>query len=93
MAPAAARWLRDRRFRLRFAEPDRLDIRRDPNPHLAFGFSTHFCMGAPLARLEGHVAFRALATRFPRLQLLDEAPAYRPNPILRGLTKLELAIG
>lgn len=76
-----------------FAEPDRLDIHRDPNPHLAFGFSTHFCMGAPLARLEGQLAFHALVTRFPRMRLLDDAPAYRPNPILRGLTKLEVAIG
>ncbi len=76
-----------------FAEPDRLDIGRDPNPHLAFGFSTHFCMGAPLARLEAQLAFHALATRFPGMSLVDEAPAYRPNPILRGLTRLDLALG
>ncbi|MDJ0787304.1 MAG: cytochrome P450 [Myxococcota bacterium] len=74
-----------------FAEPDRLDITRSPNPHLAFGFGTHFCMGAPLARLEGRIAFDALLRRFPRLSLVDETPAYRPNPILRGLSRLELS--
>lgn len=76
-----------------FTEPDRLDIGRDPNPHLAFGFSTHFCMGAPLARLEAQLAFEALAKRFPRMRLVDEAPTYRPNPILRGLNRLEVEIG
>ena len=75
-----------------FDEPDRLDIRRDPNPHLAFGFSTHFCMGAPLARLETEVAFQALISRFPTLSLLDDNPEYRPNPVLRGLRRLELSV-
>ena len=76
-----------------FADPDRLDIARDPNPHLAFGFATHFCMGAPLARLEAHVAFRALARRFPGLSLLDDNPEYRTNPVLRGLRRLDLQLG
>ena len=71
-----------------FAEPERLDVGRDPNPHLAFGFGAHFCLGAPLARLEGEVALRALLERFPRLELATEAVAYRPNPVLRGLTSL-----
>ncbi|MBX3028252.1 cytochrome P450 [bacterium] len=74
-----------------FAEPERLDIGRDPNPHLAFGFGAHFCLGAPLARLEGEIAFRALLERFPRLALATEAPAYRPNPVLRGLVSLPVA--
>jgi cytochrome P450 len=74
-----------------FAEPDRLDLGRHPNPHLAFGFATHFCLGAPLARLEAEVAFRALTSRFPGLSLVDENPSYRPNPVLRGLRRLELA--
>ena len=69
---------------------DRLDLTRDPNPHLGFGFATHFCMGAPLARLEAEVAFRALATRLPGLALENEEPEYRPSPILRGLTRLPL---
>lgn len=71
-----------------FAEPERLDIGRDPNPHLAFGFGAHFCLGAPLARLEAEVAFRALLERFPRLELAVESPQYRANPVLRGLVSL-----
>lgn len=73
-----------------FADPDRLDLARDPNPHLAFGFGTHFCLGAPLARLEAQLAFAALARRFPKLALLDDRPAYRPNPVLRGLVRLDV---
>jgi cytochrome P450 len=75
-----------------FPEPDRLDVGRDPNPHLAFGFGTHFCMGAPLARLEAEVAFQALTKRFPDLALLGDDPQYRPNPVLRGLERLELSL-
>jgi cytochrome P450 len=71
-----------------FTEPERLDVGREPNPHLAFGFGAHFCLGAPLARLEGEIAFRALLERFPRLELATETPSYRPNPVLRGLTAL-----
>jgi cytochrome P450 len=73
-----------------FANPDQLDLARDPNPHLAFGFGTHFCLGAPLARLEALVAFEALTRRFPKLTLLDDAPPYRANPVLRGLLRLEV---
>jgi cytochrome P450 len=76
-----------------FADPDRLDLARDPNPHLAFGFATHFCLGAPLARLEAQIAFRALSARFKKLSLLDDRPTYRPNPILRGLRTLPLSEG
>jgi cytochrome P450 len=75
-----------------FDAPDRLDLARDPNPHLAFGFGAHFCMGAPLARLEAEVAFAGLLARFPKLGLVDEAPEYRPNPVLRGLTRLRLSL-
>jgi len=75
-----------------FAEPERLDVGRDPNPHLAFGFGAHFCLGAPLARLEGEVAFRALLERYPHLALASEAPTYRPNPVLRGLTSLPVTV-
>ncbi len=71
-----------------FTDPERLDVERDPNPHLGFGFGAHFCLGAPLARLEGEIALRALIERFPDMQLEIEVPRYRPNPILRGLVKL-----
>jgi cytochrome P450 len=74
-----------------FREPERLDVGRDPNPHLAFGFGAHFCLGAPLARLEAEIAFRALIERFPRLALQDETPRYRPNPVLRGLVSLPVS--
>ncbi|NJN81897.1 MAG: cytochrome P450, partial [Caldilineaceae bacterium] len=60
-----------------FREPERLDVGRDPNPHLAFGFGAHFCMGAPLARLEAEIAFRVLLERFPHMALATEAPEFR----------------
>lgn len=71
-----------------FTEPERLDLGRDPNPHLGFGFGAHFCLGAGLARLEGSIALQALVERFPHMSLATEHPKYRPNPILRGLEAL-----
>ncbi|MER8046621.1 cytochrome P450 [Streptomyces sp. NPDC094032] len=56
----------------RFPEPDSFDVRRDPRGHLAFGHGIHFCLGAPLARLEGKIAIRTLLERFPRLALDPE---------------------
>jgi cytochrome P450 len=71
-----------------FADPDRLDIRRENRSHLAFGSGIHYCLGAPLARLEGAIAFATLTRRFPNLAL-DETPvSYRDNFALRGLEKL-----
>jgi cytochrome P450 len=76
-----------------FDAPERLDITRKPNPHLSFGFGTHFCMGAPLARMEGELVFEALAKRMPGLEMPVDDPRHRPNPILRGLERLELTSG
>lgn len=77
----------------RFADPDRLDLGREENRHLAFGKGIHLCLGAPLARLEGEIAFGALLRRFPELRLAipRESLAWRPNFLLRGLTRLPVA--
>ena len=74
-----------------FPEPDRFDVARRENHHLSFGFGAHFCLGAPLARLEGEIAFRALLERFPKLQLTEQKIEHRPNPILRGLKALQVS--
>lgn len=76
-----------------FTAPDRLDITRDPCPHLSFGQGIHHCLGAPLARLEGRVALRTLVERAPALRLADGAQVtWLPHPILRGLRQLPLRI-
>ncbi|MCA9661528.1 MAG: cytochrome P450, partial [Myxococcales bacterium] len=78
-----------------FERADALDIRRDPNPHLAFGRGAHFCLGAPLARLEGRVAIAALLRRLPDLRLADPdaAPRYENAWILHKPRELRLAWG
>lgn len=76
-----------------FDEPDRLDIARDAaRQHLSFGFGTHFCLGAPLARLEARHAFAGLLTRFPKLRLDGDAVVHRPSPVLRGLEALPVYV-
>jgi cytochrome P450 len=75
----------------RFAEPDRLDFDRPDNRHLAFGWGAHFCFGAPLARLEGQIAFESLLRRFPVLELTGEPLVWRENLGLRGLESLPLS--
>ena len=72
-----------------FEDPDRFDIRRDPNPHIAFGFGPHFCLGASLARLELKVMFRELSARLPDLALRDATPLpYRPSNFVSGLESM-----
>ncbi len=66
-----------------FDEPDALDVGREPNPHLAFGAGVHFCLGAPLARVELAESLRLLASAYPRLELAA-APQRRPTFVLRG---------
>jgi cytochrome P450 len=75
----------------KFPEPDRFDIARHPNQHVAFGSGVHHCLGATLARLEGQEAFRALAERLPELRLATEALGYHPSIAQRSLTALPVA--
>jgi cytochrome P450 len=76
-----------------FESPNSFDIARSPNRHLAFALGSHFCIGAPLARLEGRIALAELARRFPRLRLATDAPAprWRPSLVFRALDRLIVA--
>ncbi|QRO01867.1 cytochrome P450 [Archangium violaceum] len=77
-----------------FPDADKLDITRSPNRHVSFGYGIHYCLGAPLARLEARVAIPALLRRFPRLDLAVPAEKlrWRPNIGLRGLEALPLSV-
>ena len=70
------------------ADPDSFDVGRQDNRHLAFGLGAHFCLGAPLARVEGQVALEAVATRLGELSLAVGQPEYKENIVLRGLAAL-----
>jgi cytochrome P450 len=72
-----------------FDEPGRLDLGRTPNPHLAFGAGIHFCLGAPLARIELQTSFAALLRRLPHMELAEE-PRWKPNYVIRGLEGLRV---
>jgi cytochrome P450 len=73
-----------------FPDPDHLDLSRRDNRHLSFGFGIHFCLGAPLARVEGQVAIGTLLRRFPRIALATTSPTWRESSTLRGLRALPL---
>ena len=72
-----------------FDAPDRLDLARNPNPHIAFGAGIHYCLGAPLAKLELQIAFTTVLRRLPRLELV-EPPTWKPGYVLRGLRALRV---
>jgi cytochrome P450 len=72
-----------------FPDPDRLDLGREPNPHLSFGAGVHYCLGAPLGRLELELSFATLLRRLPGMALAEE-PAWKPTYILRGLNALRV---
>ncbi len=75
-----------------FSEPEELDIERSPNRHLAFGRGIHFCLGAPLARLEGEIAFAALLDRFREWRVAEGGVERSGTLLLRGVGRLELEV-
>lgn len=77
-----------------FENPDRLDVGREPNKHLGFGLGAHYCLGAPLARLEAQIAINTLLRRMPRLRLRSapETLKWRPSLVLRGLDALPVLL-
>jgi len=81
----------------RFADPDALDVGREDKRHVAFGHGIHFCLGAPLGRMEGQIAFTALLTRFPDLALAVDPATLRwshgDGLVLRGLRELPVRLG
>jgi cytochrome P450 len=74
-----------------FTDPDRFEVAREDNPHLGFGAGIHFCVGAPLARVELQTSVRTLVSRFPRLSL-KAAPQRRPEFVIRGVRSLPVTI-
>ncbi len=77
-----------------FVNADHFDITRTPNPHVAFGFGIHYCLGAPLARMEAQIAFSVLLERFPKMELATalEKLEWRGNVALRGLRSLPIRL-
>ncbi|MFI8008239.1 cytochrome P450 [Streptomyces sp. NPDC086010] len=79
----------------RFQDPDRLDIKRDPKGHLAFGHGIHYCLGAPLARTEARIVLERLLIRFPALRLGEGSgePSWYPSLLIHGLVTLPVRLG
>ena len=75
----------------RYQDPDRFDITRTGTQHLSFAAGIHYCLGAPLARLEGEVVFERLLARFPTIDA-DTTPVWRPSLTLRGLETLQVTV-
>jgi pimeloyl-[acyl-carrier protein] synthase len=74
-----------------FCNPESFDITRHPNRHQSFGRGIHFCLGAPLARLEAQIAFKTLLETFPKLDFSSDASVWRPNSIFRGLERFPVS--
>ena len=75
---------------LAFSNPDELDIGRKPNPHVTFGGGVHYCLGAPLARLEAHIAFSKILRQWPMITLDESGVQWRDFINLRGLERLPI---
>jgi cytochrome P450 len=76
-----------------FENADAFDLGRPLSPHLTFGHGIHFCLGAPLARLEARIAAQRASQRFPEIALLDGEPAWQDSLILRGVKALPVRLG
>jgi cytochrome P450 len=76
-----------------FTDPDRFDIARTPNRHVTFGYGLHFCIGAPLARMEAQIALPHLHQRYPDMQLAIDEPAWIDSMVMRGTTGLPVKLG
>ncbi|MGH8992385.1 MAG: cytochrome P450 [Acidimicrobiia bacterium] len=76
----------------RFADPERFDAGREDNHPLSFGWGIHHCLGAPLARLEGQIAFTRMAERLAAVELLDDDPPRQAGFFLRGLSDLPVRV-
>jgi cytochrome P450 len=74
----------------RFPDPDHLDLTRSDNRHVAFGWASHYCLGAPLTRLAGQIAFATLLGRLPEMQLMTTQPTWRGMAAMRGVTSLQI---
>jgi len=77
---------------VQFVDPDRLLLARQENRHLSFGLGIHFCLGAPLARVEGEIAFSTLLRRFPHLRLETDVVEWQPSIVFRGLQQLPVSL-
>ncbi|MDE2670502.1 MAG: cytochrome P450 [Chloroflexota bacterium] len=75
-----------------FSDPDRLDLTREETVNISFGRGIHHCLGAPLARLEGRIAFEVLLERFDEIEFGSQEPVYKPNIVLRGLRQFPIQV-
>ncbi|WNG62846.1 cytochrome P450 [Archangium gephyra] len=91
-APAALLVLNSQQLAPKFPEPDRLDVRRQDNRHLTFGMGAHFCLGAPLGRLEAQLALGTLLRKFPGLKRSEGTPHRTENLSLRGFESLPVKL-